>query len=114
MKSLRKNWVPPEEIKVENQRSKIEPGRLSISKVYCNDTREGVEAIRRERASEMEEVRQVVSRPTSAIKQKMSDDFWLKLENSNSDCVGEKKKLSNEIELVKQARNKFEEDLSER
>lgn len=128
VKNLRKNWVPPEDLDVEISKTKLEPKRLQISHVYGNDTKGGTEKLKIERQNELEEVRQTAPiaarwrseetgdakeekrpRPRSAMKVTQSDDFWLK-EKSNTKVEEEKQKVIHEIESIKQARLKFEDE----
>merc|ERR1711874_903082 len=53
------------------------------------------------------------TRPRSAVKATQSDDFWLKLK-SEEKVEEEKSKISKEIESIKQARLKFEDEPEER
>ena len=48
-------------------------------------------------------------RPRSALKVKLSDDFWLK-EKPDTKIDEEKQRVFHEIESVKQARQKFQEE----
>jgi len=129
VKNLRKNWVPPEDLNIETTQTKLEPKKLQIAHVYGNDSRGGTEKLKIERQSELEEVRQSAplaarwrtedtgdaevdgrrSRPRSAMKVTQSDDFWLK-EKSDEKVEEEKLKVYKEIESIKQARLKFEDE----
>merc|ERR1712179_541903 len=132
IKTLRKNWVPPEETIADAAPTKLEPKKLQIAHVYGNDSRDGPEKFKQQRQSELEEVRQSAplaarwlteetgdtkeenrSRPRSAMKVTQSDDFWLKLK-SDEKVEEEKLKISKEIESIKQARMKFEDEPEER
>ena len=53
------------------------------------------------------------TRPRSALKVTQSDDFWLKLK-SDEKVEEEKLKVLKEIESIKQARLKFEDEPEER
>merc|ERR1719513_524102 len=133
IKTLRKNWVPPEETIADVAQTKLEPKKLQIAHVYGNDSRDGPEKFKQLRQSELEEIRQSAplavrwqteetgdtnkegnrSRPRSAMKVTQSDDFWLKLK-SDEKVEEEKLKISREIESIKQARMKFEDEPEER
>merc|ERR1719477_197246 len=133
IKTLRKNWVPPEETIADAAQTKLEPKKLQIAHVYGNDSRDGPEKYKQLRQSELEEIRQSAplaarwqteetkdtnkegnrSRPRSAMKVTQSDDFWLKLK-SDEKVEEEKLKISREIESIKQARMKFEDEPEER
>merc|ERR1719369_2731276 len=125
-------WVPPEETIADAAPTKLEPKKLQIAHVYGNDSRDGPEKFKQQRQSELEEVRQSAplaarwlteetgdtkeenrSRPRSAMKVTQSDDFWLKLK-SDEKVEEEKLKISKEIESIKQARMKFEDEPEER
>jgi len=129
VKNLRKNWVPPEDLNIEASQTKLEPKKLQIAHVYGNDSRGGTEKLKIERQTELEEVRQSAplaarwrseetgdaevdgrrSRPRSAMKVTQNDDFWLK-EKSDEKVEEEKLKVYKEIESIKQARLKFEDE----
>jgi len=132
VKNLRKNWVPPEEPNIDIAQTKLEPKKLQIEHVYGNDSRDGPEKFKQMRQRELEEVRQSAplaarwtseetgetkegnrSRPRSAMKVTQSDDFWLKLK-SDEKVEEEKLKVFKEIESIKQARLKFEDEPEER
>merc|ERR1712013_334032 len=133
IKTLRKNWVPPEETIADVAQTKLEPKKLQIAHVYGNDSRDGPEKYKQLRQSELEEIRQSAplavrwqteetedtnkegnrSRPRSAMKVTQSDDFWLKLK-SEEKVEEEKLKISKEIESIKRARMKFEDEPEER
>merc|ERR1711874_387516 len=129
IKTLRKNWVPPEESNVEVAQTKLEPKKLQIAHVYGNDSRDGPEKFKQQRENELQEVRQSAplgarwmsedtadenrTRPRSALKVTQSDDFWLKLK-SDEKVEEEKLKVLKEIESIKQARLKFEDEPEER
>merc|ERR1712098_635807 len=106
--------------------------KLQIEHVYGNDSRDGPEKFKQMRQRELEEVRQSAplaarwaseetggtkegnrSRPRSAMKVTQSDDFWLKLK-SDEKVEEEKLKVFKEIESIKQARLKFEDEPEER
>merc|ERR1712142_354728 len=132
VKNLRKNWVPPEEPNIDIAQTKLEPKKLQIEHVYGNDSRDGPEKFKQLRQRELEEVRQSAplaarwtaeetgdtkdgnrSRPRSAMKVTQSDDFWLKLK-SDEKVEEEKLKVFKEIESIKQARLRFEDEPEER
>ena len=58
IKTLRKNWVPPEDSNVEVAQTKLEPKKLQIAHVYGNDSRDGPEKYKQQRENELQEVRQ--------------------------------------------------------
>ena len=58
IKTLRKNWVPPEETIADVAQTKLEPKKLQIAHVYGNDSRDGPEKFKQLRQSELEEIRQ--------------------------------------------------------
>ena len=127
---MRRNWVPPETELQTVAKNKIEPGKLSIKNVYCNDKRDESERIKEERQQELEEVRksfaekrdsdlwenkveaptvkQVEVRPRSRseFRSNMSDDFWMKEKtataNTNHDSG-----LVSELENIRLARQMF-------
>eukprot|EP00092_Neocalanus_flemingeri_P045883 GFUD01051472.1.p1 GENE.GFUD01051472.1~~GFUD01051472.1.p1 ORF type:complete len:822 (-),score=321.54 GFUD01051472.1:8-2287(-) len=128
VKNLRKNWLPPEDSDVETSKTRLEPKKLKIDHVYGNDSKGGTEQIKIERENELEEVRQSNTlaarwrsetpgeakedkrpRPRSAMKVTQSDDSWLK-EKPDAKVEEEKLKVFHEIETIKQARLKFEDE----
>merc|ERR1711915_501905 len=128
IKNLRKNWVPPEEIKIEVAQTKLEPGKLKIDHVYGNDKKGGTEELKVQRENELNDIRHSASfaarwkpneeeraeeniglRPRSAMKLMQSDDFWVK-DKSDTNTDAEKRKIVHEIETIKQARLKFEDE----
>lgn len=133
VKSLRKNWIPPEEDIHDITKGRIEPGKLNLNNIYPNDKKGDEEKIREQRSIELEEVRksfaekretgtwndeeirgnlrQVEIRPRSRSEYR-SDSFWMKEQNTNK-IEDEKKKIHYELENVKQARNMFEADCLE-
>merc|ERR1711892_547386 len=132
IKTLRKNWVPPEVLNVEVSQTKLEPKKLQIDHVYGNDAREGTEKLKVERQTELDEVRQTAplaarwlpetngdakdekrSRPSSAMKVTQKDDFWLKMK-SDEKVEEEKMKVHREMESIKQARLMFEDEPDDR
>jgi len=128
VKSLRKNWMPPEEDIHDTSKGRIEPGKLRLKNIYPNDNKEAEEKIKEQRVLELEEVRksfaekretgiwndeeikgnlrQVEVRPRSRSEYR-SDSYWMKEQNPNK-IEDEKKKIHSELENVKQARNFFE------
>ena len=136
IKSLRQNWVPPDTELHDVSRNKIEPGKLSIKNVYCNDKRDESKILKEERQLELEEVRKSFAEKkdsdlwekkdeTSTVKQvdvrprsrseyrsKMSDDFWMKEKTPGSHkektvCTNNESGLESEPEGVKLARQMF-------
>ena len=128
IKSLRQNWVPPDTELHDVSRNKIEPGKLSIKNVYCNDKRDESKRLKEERQLELEEVRKSFAEKrdsdlwenkveTSTVKQvnvrprsrsefrsKMSDDFWMK---EKAACTHQDSELISELDNVRLARQMF-------
>ena len=134
VKSLRQNWVPPDTELHESSRNKIEPGKLSIKNVYCNDKRDESNRLKQERQLELEEVRksfaekresdlwedklettivkQVEVRPRSRseFRSKKSDDFWMK---EKTPGISKESGLVSELDNVRLARQMFVGDPSD-
>ena len=130
VKTLRKNWNPPEEENQTISKTKIEPGRLNIKDVYHNDTKNDVMKSKEERIQELEEVRKSFAekresenwaieeteklnktidfKPSSRseFRNKMTDNFWLK-ENIHEKLEDDRSRILSELEDVKQARQMF-------
>merc|ERR1711915_644304 len=102
IKNLRKNWVPPEEIKNEVAQTKLEPGKLKIDHVYGNDKKGGTEELKVQRENELNDIRHsasfaarwkpneeeraeenIGSRPRSAMKLMKRGKSFMKLKQSN-------------------------------
>ena len=130
VKTLRKNWNPPEEENQTISKTKIEPGRLNIKDVYHNDTKNDIMKSKEERIQELEEVRKSFAekresenwsieeadklnkkidfKPSSRseFRNKMTDNFWLK-ENIHEKLEDDRSRILSELEDVKQARQMF-------
>merc|ERR1719188_823882 len=124
VKSLRKNWMPPEEDIHDTSKGRIEPGKLSLKNIYPNANKEAEEKIKEQRGLELEEVRKsfavkretgvwndeeikgnlrkVEVRPRSRSEYR-SDAYWMKEQNPNK-IEDEKKKIHTEDEDEEQTR----------
>lgn len=130
---MRRNWVPPDTELQNVSKNKIEPGKLSIRNVYCNDKKDESERLKQERQLELEEVRKSFAekrdsdlwekveaqtvkqvevrprseseaRPRSEFRSKMSDDFWMK---EKAACTHNDSGLVSELDNVRLARQMF-------
>eukprot|EP00092_Neocalanus_flemingeri_P092341 GFUD01117209.1.p1 GENE.GFUD01117209.1~~GFUD01117209.1.p1 ORF type:complete len:957 (+),score=367.57 GFUD01117209.1:371-2872(+) len=119
-----------EQIKIEreNELEEVRQSNTLAARWNGNDSKGGTEQIKIERKNELEEVRQSNTlaarwrsetpghakedkrpRPRSAMKVTQSDDSWLK-EKPDAKVEEEKLKVFHEIETIKQARLKFEDE----
>ena len=133
VKNLRKNWIPPEEdIEAGSySKTKMEPGKLQIKNVYCNNKKNEPDQARIERQIELEEVRKTFAekreskefnevkvvnscqssfdrrpRSKSEYRSNMKDDFWKKLDLQEDHEDRGKETMNKELERIKMIRQK--------